>query len=137
MKESAVSATSRHPWSMTRECPRPGNAWNSVTAVLCCCNLYSALTTAKGTVWSCSPAMSKRGPRAGFRVLTRSSVHGLRLAAAPWKTSVPDREGSAIVNQIDDSRPPLDEQQPLRDAVRSAAGHRKDRSRAKRLLLQM
>ena len=32
----------------------------------------------------------QEGPRAGFFVLTRSSVHGLRLAAAPWKTKAPD-----------------------------------------------
>src|SRR5258708_7906677 len=32
MKASAVSATSRHPWSMTSECPRLGISWISVTA---------------------------------------------------------------------------------------------------------
>ena len=38
MKASAVSATSRHPWSMTRECPRLGISRISVTAgFFSCC----------------------------------------------------------------------------------------------------
>src|SRR5260221_2032845 len=90
MKASAVSATSRHPWSMVSECPRPGISRNSVTAGLFCCNLYAAATTVNGTVWSFSPAMSRSGPRSGFQVLTRSSVQGLRLAAADWKKVVPE-----------------------------------------------
>lgn len=34
-------------------------------------------------------AMSRSGPRSRFLLLTWSSVHGLRLAAA-WKSGVPD-----------------------------------------------
>jgi hypothetical protein len=38
MNASAVSATSRHPWSMVRECPRSGISWISVTpGFFSCC----------------------------------------------------------------------------------------------------
>src|SRR5947209_12988887 len=39
MNTSAVSATSRHPWSMMSECPRSGISRNSVAAGLFFCKL--------------------------------------------------------------------------------------------------
>ena len=36
------------------------------------------------------PEIISSGPRSGFFVLTRASVHGLRLAATAWKIGVPE-----------------------------------------------
>ena len=47
------------------------------------------LTTETGTVLSFSPEMSRRGPRWGLWMSTLSSVQGLKLANAPWKSGLP------------------------------------------------
>ena len=90
MKPSALSATSRQPWSMTSACPRSGISTISVTPSFRFCLLYVAFEMAHGTVWSFSPEMISRGPRWGFLLSTRASVQGLRLAVAAWKRGTPD-----------------------------------------------
>ncbi len=85
-----MSATSRQPESIVSAWPRPLISMISVTAsLLCSCFLKDALVIAHGTVWSFSPEMSSSGPRSGFSVSTLTSVHGLKLAVAPWKSGLP------------------------------------------------
>src|SRR5262245_56050443 len=88
-KASASSATWRQPWSIVSEWPRPGIFTISVTPSFSLSCLYEALAMDHGTVWSESAEMISIGPRAGFFVSTFASVHGLRLAAAAWKSGSP------------------------------------------------
>lgn len=60
-----------------------------VTPALRFWRLYEALAIDYGTVWSSSPSMIRSGPRSGFFVSTFASVHGLKLAAAAWKSGLP------------------------------------------------
>jgi hypothetical protein len=94
---SARSATSRQPLSIVRAWPRLGTSKISVTPGLCCCCLNEALVIAQGTVWSFSPERISSGPRSAFSVSTFTSVQGLRLAVAAWKSGAPEA-GTAKVS---------------------------------------
>ncbi len=48
-------------------------------------------------MWSFSPERISSGPRSGFSVSTFTSVQGLRLAVAAWKSGAPDA-GTANVS---------------------------------------
>ena len=85
MKASAVSATSRHPLSMTSACPRLGSSTISVTPGLRFCLLYEPSAMAPGAVLSFSPQTMSSGPRSGFLVSTLTSVHGLTFSPLTYE----------------------------------------------------
>lgn len=72
-----MSATSRHPLSITSECPRPAISWNSVTAALRFWRWNAAFVMAQGTVLSRSPERILSGPRSG---LNPEPAHPVRRA---------------------------------------------------------
>src|SRR3954451_16850453 len=86
---SALSATSRQPLSIVRECPRLGILTISVTDSLCFCLLYAPLAIAHGTVWSFSPSMISSGPRRGFFGSIFASVRGFTFALAICISATP------------------------------------------------
>jgi hypothetical protein len=65
MNSSATSATSAHPLSITRECPRSAISWISVVDWFSFWRLKEALAMAQRTVLSFWPEMNFIGPRLG------------------------------------------------------------------------
>jgi len=86
---STSSAISRQPWSMVSEWPRSLNSRRSVIAGDLWYSLRVDRVIAAGTVWSCPPAISSRGPRVLLRVLTLAGDRRDRFAEAASNSGLP------------------------------------------------
>ena len=102
---SALSATSRHPLSIVRACPRLGISTISVTEGFRSYCLNEAFAMAHGTVLSFCPEMINSGPRTGFSVSTFASFHGLRFAVAACNNGAPNAAAPRMSYRV--REPPL------------------------------